>query len=407
MQHRPRITATCARLALLAALLSAPIAFASDAPPRVSNPAEPPNGIVTYDLGEQWRRGDEDDELFFGLVVQAVIGPDDNIYLLDSQLNEVFVLSPGGELLRSIGREGEGPGEFRRPGDLMLATDGNIGVVQRFPGSIVLLTPDGTPAGTILPGDPTTGGRDMLSGARAVAGGVVLSGAHMTRTDNGRLRRNFISLYGPDGIERTEYHGGDDTIDFSATHFNETDGFFPGEGHWNVGPDGRIYIAETRNAYEITIHAPEGVAVATFGREYASWPRTPEMLERRDKRWKTSRPYQRFGVEQTFAEHEPDILRMEMRDNEIWILASRGVHDQPPGVLQTWDVFDTDGRFDRQVSLRGPGDSERDRVIILDATRVLVVSGFQDARDALDGTGDDSDNLEYATPVEVIAYAIR
>jgi len=401
------IAATCVRLSLLAALLIAPVALASDVPPRVDNPAEPPNGVVTYDLEELWRRGDEDDDLFFGLVVQAVIGPDANIYLLDTQLNEVLVLSPEGDLLRSIGREGEGPGEFRRAGDLMLTTEGELGVVQRFPGAIILLTPDGVPAGTILPGDPTTGGRDFLSGARAIDGGLILSGAHMTRSNTGRLRRNFISLYGPDGLERTEYFGANDEVDFSSSEFNEADVFFPGGGHWNVGSDGRVYVATSRNTYEITIYAPAGVALQTFGRAYESWPRSPEHLERLDTRWKSHRRYQRFGVVQTFAKHEPDILRTEIHEREIWILSSRGVHDQPADVLQTWDVFDADGHFDRQVSLRGPGDGERDRVILLGSSRLLVVSGYQDARDALDGTGDDSKDLEYATPVEVIAYAIR
>ncbi|MBC8426390.1 hypothetical protein H8E07_19915 [bacterium] len=48
-------------------------------------------------------------------------------------------------------------------------------------------------------------------------------------------------------------------------------------------------------------------------------------------------------------------------------------------------------------------------MILLDDDRALVVSGFQDARDAFDGTGGDETDadLEFATPVEVIAYAIR
>ena len=107
--------------------------------------------------------------------------------------------------------------------------------------------------------------------------------------------------------------------------------------------------------------------------------------------------------------HEPDILRLEIRDGELWVLPSRGIHDQPPGVLQTWDVFTEEGIFDRQVSLLAPGDGTRDRVILLDDTHALVVSGFQDAQDAFAGTGDDDTetDLEFATPVEVIAYAIR
>lgn len=399
------------RTAGLAALLTvlAATALASGVAPRVDNPDRPAHGVVTIDLEEQWRRGGEDDELFFGLVVQACAGPDGEIYLLDAQLNEVMVLSPEGELLRTVGREGEGPGEFRRAGDLLLTPEGEVGVVQRMPGTIVLLTPDGVPAGTVLPGDPTTGGRDFLSGAQAVAGGLVLSGSHMTRTETGRLRRDFISLYGRDGIEQVEFLGRDDAFDFSVNSFREVDDYFPREGQWDVAPDGTVYAAAARDEYLVTAFAPDGEPVLLIGRAYASWPRSDEIRDRLETRWKSGHRFRRFGTEQEFAVHEPDIQRLECRGEELWVLTSRGVHDQPPGVLQTWDVFTADGLFDRQVSLRAPGDGARDRVILLDDDRALVVSGFQDARDAFDGTGGDETDadLEFATPVEVIAYAIR
>ncbi len=402
-----RLLAPATVLLIVAALT--PAALSSDAPPRVDNPADPPGGRVELELRELWRRGGEDDDLFFGLIVQALVGPGGDLYLLDTQLNEVIVLSSDGEWLRTIGREGEGPGEFRRAGDLLLTGDGHLGVVQRFPGTIVLLTPDGLPAGTVLPGDPTTGGRDMLSGARSVPGGLLLSGAHMTRTDRGRSRRSFISLYGADGVERLEYLGLDDEIDFADSTFREIDQFFPGGSRWSADAEGRVYIAGTRDAYEITVHAPGGAPLQVIGRPYDPWPRTREILDRLETRWKSGRRYQRFGVEQEFAPNEPDILRLEVRGDELWVLPSRGVHDQPEGILQTWDVFDLDGRYDRRTALRGPGDGERDRVILLADDRALVVRGFQDARDALDGTGGEADDAELddATPMEIIAYAIR
>jgi len=397
--------------ACFAAFLSsfAAPALASDIAPRVANPDRPANGVVTFALEELWRRGGEEDDLFFGLVVQACVGPGGEIFLLDAQLNEVMVLSPEGELLRTIGREGEGPGEFRRAGDLLLTPEGNVGVVQRMPGTIVLLTPDGVPAGTVLPGDPTTGGRDFLSGAQATTAGLVLSGAHMTRTEQGRLRRNFISLYGRDGLERTEYHGNNDDFDFSAQGFKEADQHFPGEGHWDVAPDGRVFIATAREEYFIIVFSPDGEPVLTISREYKSWPRTREILDRLEARWQAGHRYRRFGVEQELAAHEPDILRLEVRGDELWVLPSRGIHDQPPGILQTWDVFTAEGLFDHQVSLQAPGDGTRDRMFLLDDDRVIVVSGFQDARDAFAGAGgvDQDADLDFATPVEVIAYAIR
>ena len=85
--------------------------------------------------------------MLFGVIAQLVEDDAGNIYLLDGQLSEIQVFSRQGEWLRTIGREGEGPGEFRNGSDLSRGPDGNLGVVQIFPGRIVKLTLEGDPAG--------------------------------------------------------------------------------------------------------------------------------------------------------------------------------------------------------------------------------------------------------------------
>lgn len=406
MPHRLRIGLTT-----LCLILGAAPAWAGSAPPRAANGSEPAHGVRTLDLEERWRRGGEDDDLFFGLVAQAVADETGALYLLDVQLNEVYVLqADDGDFLRTIGRQGEGPGEFNRAGDLLRRSDGTIGVVQRFPGSVVLLTPDGVPAGTVLPGDPTTGGRDMLTGARAVGDDYVFSGGHMTRTDDGRKRRNFLALYSPDGVLRHEYLGQEDDFDFSARSFHETDGAFLGAGQWDVGPDGSVYAAAQRELYEITVFAPDGTVRLIVTRDYEPLARTADELDQLKRRWESGRRFQRFGTEQIFATTQPAVVRLEVRaDGELWVLPSRGYVDQPPGVLQTWDVFTPAGVFDRQVALRGEGDGQRDRVLWLGDDTVLLIQGYVDARAALDGSGGEAEDSELldATPMEVVSYAIR
>ena len=46
------------------------------------------------------------------------------LYVLDRQASEVTIWTPDGTLIRRIGREGEGPGEFTSPHDLVLLEDG-------------------------------------------------------------------------------------------------------------------------------------------------------------------------------------------------------------------------------------------------------------------------------------------
>jgi hypothetical protein len=46
-----------------------------------------------------------------------------DLYVLDGLMGRIVVLSPAGELVRTIGGEGSGPGEFRRPGPFRLTKD--------------------------------------------------------------------------------------------------------------------------------------------------------------------------------------------------------------------------------------------------------------------------------------------
>lgn len=409
MRHRESAAPCRRRDALLAVLLvttllqPAAAAAAAGAPPRIDNADGPARGDVDRHLTPLWSRGDEDDDLFFGLVPAAVPAPDGGVYVLDAQLSTVYHLDATGELVGTLGREGEGPGEFRFAGTLVPLPDGTLGVVQRFPGRIVKLRPDGTPAGVVLPGDPATGGRDMLTAAAAVDGGLVLSGAHMTRRDDGRLRRNFISLYGADGAVVVEYAGKDDDFDFAARSFREADLDFPGEDRWLALPDGRVAVALARDDYAVTVFSPDGAPALVFGRPAAAPLRDAADLDRLRARWEAGRRYQRFGTEQVFADTHPMIHDMAARGDEIWILPHAGA--AAAGAFQVWDVFTLDGRWDRRERLLAPGDGLRDRLLFLDDRRVLVVSGFRDALDSLFGGGEADADAD-AAPVRITLYRL-
>lgn len=90
-----------------------------DGIPHVRNGEVPREGTVTLTPQELWRAGGEEDEHFFGVISAALADSAGNIYLLDRQLSEVAVYSSDGRFLRTLSREGEGPGEVRRPVDML------------------------------------------------------------------------------------------------------------------------------------------------------------------------------------------------------------------------------------------------------------------------------------------------
>lgn len=66
----------------------------------------------------------------FGSIRAGVLGPH-GIYVLDGSFNELRVFDESGGHVMSLGRDGEGPGEFRNPTGLMVGPDSTITVWDR------------------------------------------------------------------------------------------------------------------------------------------------------------------------------------------------------------------------------------------------------------------------------------
>ena len=137
-----------------------------DGTTTVRNPEAPAQGETVQVMRELWRRGGEDDEILFGTIAEFLHDDDGNIYLLDGQLSEIQVFDRGGEWLRTVGRQGEGPGEFQNGADMFWGPGGQIGVVQAWPGKVVMITPEGDPGRTFaLPYRDGGGWQSVTRGA--------------------------------------------------------------------------------------------------------------------------------------------------------------------------------------------------------------------------------------------------
>ncbi|HUF51882.1 MAG TPA: hypothetical protein VMN60_13740 [Longimicrobiales bacterium] len=73
---------------------------------------------------EDLRIGSLDDpDEGFSRIGSMAVGDDGEVYVVDGAAREVRVFSPDGERLRTIGRSGQGPGEFSSPGGIGLLGD--------------------------------------------------------------------------------------------------------------------------------------------------------------------------------------------------------------------------------------------------------------------------------------------
>jgi hypothetical protein len=380
---------------------------------HIRNDATPRDGIQTLQLQELWRAGGEDDyETIFGVIAQVLTDGDGNIYLLDQQLSEVQVYSPEGEYVKTLSREGDGPGEVRYPRDMLFLPDGTLGIVQPMPGTIVKVHLDGAPANSIILSDPMEGGRHALYSAQSRNGHLIVCANDMSKGKKSMRRTRYLSSIDEDGGEQVRYLEQNIERELRGFQWNEEDEYFVHFGRSALGTDGRVYAAPYRDSYTIQIYHPDGTLERVVEREFSPRKRAQEDKERILSTRKVRFRGKGRGkeIQQELSDYDPCISKLHADgDDGLWVLHSRSGREQPDGIFQTYDIFDSDGHFVRQVAVACPGDPREDGFFMLeDGKRAIVVRGLVDARAALVGSSgrEESEDDGDAAPLEIICYRV-
>ena len=395
--------------------LALAVALAVCAPPpaaaqeQVMNPAKAAKGPETIQLKELWRVGGYDDEdVLFGVITDIIADRDGHFYLLDSQLNEVQVYSPDGEYLRTIGREGEGPGEFRTAFNLLLLPNGNIGVLQAFPSKIIGLTPDGKPADDFrLPERDDDVGFRVLFVARNAGDQLAIIYGFNQPSQSGFTQRSVMSLFGPGGDNERELYSQDATMNAADPKIAESE-WDTFRNRWTSGPDGRVYSAVDLGEYKINVWGPDGKLSHVINREYPTHKRSDEQSARILEIYKGFT--RQIPIPNIKYEIEPNwnpVQAINARDDgTLWVQTSRGAWGVPEGEIGHYDVFDKAGKLVRQVILKGQGNPQQDGYFFV-KDRLFVVTDFLDALMALQGgAGAAEETDEEAAPMEIICYQL-
>jgi hypothetical protein len=97
----------------------------------VKNPAEPLYGELTLGLEEDLSIGSVDDKnTMFYQIGDIAVDSQGNLYVLDSGNQRIQKYDTDGNYVQTIGRKGQGPGEFMRPFDLLLDEQDNIYLME-------------------------------------------------------------------------------------------------------------------------------------------------------------------------------------------------------------------------------------------------------------------------------------
>jgi hypothetical protein len=214
----------------------------------------------------------------------------------------------------------------------------------------------------------------------------------------------FLGSFGANGRERVRYCEARMTLDFRKLHFVERD-LSPGfHSALALGPDGRVYVAQAWDRYAIAVYAPDGTLERVVTRRFENRKRTADELRRINALFDASAANNQLN-ETREIEPCPQVIQDLHVDEEghLWVLHSRSSEDLPAGTMQSYDLFDTAGRYVRRVDVACvEGDPELDGLELLPDGRVLLLKGMVLAGTAQSDLGsiplgedNESSNMEF------------
>lgn len=156
--------------------------------------------LVIEDEGDQ-----EIDMPFLGFAGNAIVDTEGNIYIYDSRQNVIQKFDSEGNHLQSIGREGEGPGEFQNVTAIFINSDGHLMTADRENARITVFNAEGEVLNnhsslnirTIGQISELPGGRYLLVGWHNDAGKLV----HITDANISKIESSLVA---PEDFADTE-----------------------------------------------------------------------------------------------------------------------------------------------------------------------------------------------------------
>jgi len=385
--------------------------------PHIKNGSTPSQGMQTLKLEEAWRIGGDDEEGLLLALVSEVCGDENgNVYVFDAQLCQVHVLSPTGELLRTLFAQGEGPGETLRPRD-MVVTDKGVGVVEEFPAKVIMVDRNGLPIDNLRPTVKSAGDGNLgaLTSVGFGGGRIILTGTEIIQ-DNERAvqdRVYFISSFSETGEELARYCESRAQYNFEKFAFSERDHIPSFWWAFDAAGDGTLYAACDRDEYAISVFSPDGKLIRVIEREFKPTKRGD--AEKKRFYDMVDAALKGFPFEYTLEieDYAPviDYFHRGIRldgDGNLWVTSSRGLRDHTGGAAMVYDVFDPDGHFTRQVAIECEADMQFDGLFWVSDDRVVLVTDAMSALAAQFGEGASlASEDEDGSPQEIICFNVK
>jgi len=308
-------------------------------------------------------------DVFFQGVTDVKCDPQGNIYVCDFQANHILKFDGTGKYLKSIGRQGQGPGEFNMPYRIAVTAD-RLFVYDVRNSRLSALTLDGTFVKSV----PLITGEGRPEDMSSLPGGDIVFGWEtIFFGDRSRPQEYSIRIYSPDLTLRKKIY----SRDLWRNKYMEIDGRFSNiiqpfspVVSWDVSADGKIAVGDQKD-YEVEILDPAKGNISSFQHAYE-----PVKVTAKDKEeFFAGMTYGSMegGVKQgapdsivkntEFPKDKPPFYNLAVdSDRNILVFPHRKNKVEE---LKYFEAFSPDGKFIGAVKIEGAVPMPR-RVVIRD-----------------------------------------
>lgn len=318
--------------------------------------------IITDSIGVELG----DSSYVFASIDALAHGPDGNIYALDRGACCVRVYSPRGDFIRTISREGNGPGEITAAFAMAVLGDGRISICAPMQGGIHNFLPDGEWEG--LSAEFTNNPPMNMVGADSNA--YVALKLTVDFVD-GELISNFlIGRYEEDNEPSAVYHENEflfDPNDLTGL-LNQT--LFSHE--YFADRSGNVYISQySTEDYRVNVFDRDGNQILEITKDVAQVEKSPEEIQE-EKDWMEAW-LRNIGAQGVVIEYNPEPYRWTISDigcdglGRIWV--RRGAELSP-----VFDVYDAQGNSLFVAEVEGIGSDAQFWDFVIDEHGIMAYS---------------------------------
>ena len=240
----------------------------------VINPDYPRDGVIALMLEEELSIGEgEGENYIFDSPGEIRVGEDGNIYINDWGFTNVRCFDKNGQYLRTIGRKGQGPGEFVAF-RFNLSNDGKIYFMDTVNARISILDVNGNFINNFKVLNLSTGHFTVYSDED---NNIYFSREFRSEKDRYKMTIHRYNTSGDELLSFGEFLGDRIILYERDGKIRQSRRSVSPITVWIVTKDGKLYAGYS-GKYQISVYEPNGSLSFKFGREYDPIPDTDNWL---------------------------------------------------------------------------------------------------------------------------------